>query len=154
MPLQWEEPAKLVPYGQEKLHEDRLQLNTELSKQVTPACFMQVGADYSHRFFRLNCSATDYVYSTNPFTTFVDARGNTGLGSAYWQNILKLGNQLTVNLGVAASYFLFAKDFSLEPRVSMKWDIDDRNTLAGLRSALHGGAHGCLLLRAERRAHE
>lgn len=130
VPLQWEEPAKLVPYGQEKLHEDRLLLNTELSKQVTPAWLMQVGADYSHRFFRLNCSATDYVYSVNPFTTFVDARGNTGLGSAYWQNILKLGNQLTVNLGVAASYFLFAKDFSLEPRVSMKWDIDDRNTLS------------------------
>ena len=35
VPLQWEEPEKLVPYGQEKLHEDRLLLNTELSKPPT-----------------------------------------------------------------------------------------------------------------------
>lgn len=129
-PIAYEEPQRVLPYSSQKMNEDRILLNTELSKQVTARWLTQFGAEYSHRFFNLGYSATDFVYSTAPFTEYVRSKGNTGLGSLFWQNVIKPSQRFSLNLGVAASYFLFSKDLSVEPRVSAKWDMDDRNTLS------------------------
>ena len=138
-PIAYDEPQRLYPYSTQKMNEDRLLLNTELSKQVTAKWLTQFGAEYSHRFFDLGYSATDYIYSPAAFTSYVRSKGNTGLGSLFWQNVIRPSQRFSMNLGLATSYFLFSKDLSVEPRVSAKWEVDDRNTLSvgyGLHSML------------------
>jgi len=129
-PISYEEPKAVLPYSDQKMNEDRILVNTEVSRQLTSQWLLQFGLDYSHRFFNLGYSSTDYVYSNAPFTDWVKTKGNTGLGSIFWQNIIKPSSKLSINLGVNATYFAFSKDFSIEPRASMKWDPDERNSFS------------------------
>ena len=134
-----EEPHRLYPYSNQKMEEDRVTFNTEISKQVTPMWLTQFGGEYSHRFFKLGYKSAEYVYDERPFTPWVDAKGNTGLGSLFWQNIIKPTEKISLNLGIASSYFAFSDDFSVEPRVSVKWEPNEKNSFAlgyGLHSML------------------
>ena len=121
-PLAFEEPEKQYLFSKQKQNEDRLLINTELSKQVTVKWLTQFGAEYSHRFFDLRYSSVDYLYA-NPSTMqiYTDMKDNTGLASAFWQNLFTLSDKFSMSLGLAANYFLLSKDFSAEPRVSIKW---------------------------------
>ena len=133
------DPHTLYPYSQQLMNEDRLTINTELSKQLTHKWLMQFGGEYSHRFFELGYKSNNYIYEQVPFLTWLDAKGDTGLGNLFWQNVIKPSDKFSVNLGVSASYFLFSKDVSVEPRVSMKWDVNDKNTISlgyGLHSMI------------------
>lgn len=134
-----ETPHRLYPYSRQKMNEDRIQFNTEVSKQLTPVWLTQFGAEYSHRFFTLGYRSTDYVYDVSPFKVWNDAKGDTGLGSVFWQNVIKPNEQFSVNVGVSGSYFAFSDDVSVEPRVSMKWEPNERNSFSlgyGLHSMI------------------
>ena len=121
-PLAFEEPEKEYLFSKQKQNEDRLLFNTELSKQVSSKWLTQFGAEYSHRFFNLHYSSVDQLYA-DPSTmqTYTDMKDNTGLLSAFWQNLLTLSDKFSMSVGVATNYFLLSKDFSAEPRVSLKW---------------------------------
>jgi len=130
-PLAFEEPEKQYLFSKQKQNEDRLLFNTELSKQVSGKWLTQFGAEYSHRFFDLNYRSVDRLYA-DPSTmqTFTNMKDNTGLASAFWQNLLTLSDHISMFLGVAANYFVLSKDFSAEPRFSIKWQPDDKNSIS------------------------
>ncbi|MBQ6965569.1 MAG: TonB-dependent receptor [Bacteroidaceae bacterium] len=130
-PLAFEEPEKQYLFSKQKQNEDRLLFNTELSKQVSGKWLTQFGAEYSHRFFDLNYRSVDRLYA-DPSTmqTFTNMKDNTGLASAFWQNLLTLSDHISMSLGVAANYFVLSKDFSAEPRFSIKWQPDDKNSIS------------------------
>lgn len=130
-PLAFEEPEKQYLFSRQKQNEDRLLINTELSKQVTPVWLTQFGAEYSHRFFDLRYRSVDQLYAdVSTMRTYTDMKDNTGFASAFWQNLLTLSDKFSMSLGVAANYFLLSKDFSLEPRVSIKWQPYDGGSIS------------------------
>ena len=134
-----ETPHKLHPFSHQKMNEDRILFNTEFSKQVTEKWLTQFGVEYSQRFFNMGYRSAESVYDTNPFVTRTDAKGDTGLGSIFWQNIIKPSRHFSLNIGVSGSYFAFSKDVSVEPRVSMKWEPNERNSFSfgyGLHSMI------------------
>lgn len=140
-PIAYEEPNRLYPFSRNKMNEDRILFNTEISKQLSSKWLTQFGVEYSHRFFHMLYRSTETIYEpyeTNA-QTWLDAKGDTGLGSIFWQNIIKPADNLTFNLGVTGSYFSFSDDFSVEPRASMKWDFNDKNSISlgyGLHSMI------------------
>ena len=124
-------PHRLIDYSTQKMNEDRLLVNTELSKQVNDKWLMQFGAEYSYRSFDLRYSSADFIYDTAPFTDWVKTDGNTYLTSVFWQNVITATPNFSVNLGVNTSYFGYSKDFSgVEPRISMKWEAGDRSSIS------------------------
>ena len=130
-PLAYEEPEKQYLFSKQKQNEDRLLLNTELSKQVTTKWLTQFGAEYSHRFFDLNYRSVDQLYA-DPATmkTYTEMKDNTGLASAFWQNLITINDHVSLSAGIAASYFLLSKDFSAEPRLSMKWQLNNKHSIS------------------------
>ncbi|MBQ9185261.1 MAG: TonB-dependent receptor [Bacteroidales bacterium] len=139
-PLAYEEPEKQYLFSNQKQNEDRILINTELSKQVTPKWLTQFGVDYSHRFFNLNYKSADRLFA--PVATmreYTDMKDNTGLASIFWQNLFKLSPNLSFSAGLAANYMFLSKDTSIEPRLSLKWDPDANNSLSigyGLHSMM------------------
>ena len=134
-PLAYEDPqnpgSKKYIFSKQQMNEDRLLFNTEMSKQVTDKWLIQFGAGYSHRFFNLYYKAHDQLYDTvNPMTEYAKMKDNTGLANMFWQNLIKANDKFSLSLGVAANYFLLSKDFSVEPRVSFKWEPDDKNSFS------------------------
>ena len=131
--------GKEYPFYYLKQNEDRLVFNTELSKQVTPRWLTQIGGEYSHRFFNLSYRTAENVYEPVPATPLYDTKSDTGLASLYWSNLWKPAEGLSINLGVSASYFLLSEDFSVEPRVSLRWEPDAKNSFSigyGLHSMI------------------
>lgn len=132
-------PHKLYPFSTQLMNEDRFVVNTEVSKQITPKWLTQFGGEYTHHFFTFKYKANDYVYETVPFITMLDFNGDTGRSSVFWQNIIKPSEKISFNIGLSSSYFAFSDDAVLEPRVSVKWDITNDNTLSfayGLHSMI------------------
>ena len=119
-----------APFYYLKQNEDRLTLNTELSKQVTPKWLTQVGGEYSQRFFNIAFRQADAPYQPVPVAPLYDVSDNTGLGNLHWSNVIKPTDKFSLNVGIAANYFVLSEDFSLEPRVSLKWEPDAKNSFA------------------------
>lgn len=131
--------GKDYPFSYLKQNEDRVVINTEWSKQISPRWLLQVGGEYSHRFFDLNFRAAENVYEPVPATPYYATKDNTGLASVFWSNLWKPADNLSINLGLSASYFLLSDDLSIEPRASVKWEPGDRHSLSlgyGLHSMI------------------
>lgn len=139
-PLAYEEPEQKYIFSNQKVNEDRILFNTEFSKQVTDKWLTQFGGEYSHRFFHLLYRSHDRLYDTvNPMTEYTNMKDNTGLTNIFWQNLFTLSEHVSISAGVSGNYFLLSKDFSVEPRVSFKWDPDDKNSFSvgyGLHSMI------------------
>ncbi|MBO5741519.1 MAG: TonB-dependent receptor [Bacteroidaceae bacterium] len=131
--------GKDYPFSYLKQNEDRAVFNTELSKQVTPRWLLQLGGEYSHRFFDLNFRTAENVYEPVSPTPYYATKDNTGLASIFWSNLWKPADNLSFNIGLSGSYFLLSKDFSIEPRASMKWEPGKRHSISlgyGLHSMI------------------
>ena len=115
-PLEYEEPEKKYLFSKQKTNEDRIIFNTELSKQVNDKWLTQFGGEYSHRFFNLVYRSADRLYAP--------------VESVFWQNLYKFNDHLSATAGISANYFLYSKKYSVEPRVSMKWDPNEKNSFA------------------------
>ncbi len=130
-PLEYEEPEQKYLFSKQKINEDRIIFNTELSKQVNDKWLTQFGGEYSHRFFNLVYRSADRLYA--PVETMKDItnmKDDTGLASVFWQNLYKFNDHLSATAGISANYFLYSKKYSVEPRVSMKWDPNEKNSFA------------------------
>ena len=127
------------PFSYLKQNEDRAVFNTELSKQLNPRWLIQFGGEYSHRFFNLSYRTAEYVYDPVPDEPYYATKDNTGLASMFWSNLWKPTDNLSINFGVSGSYFLLSKDFSFEPRASVKWEPGKRHSISfgyGLHSMI------------------
>jgi hypothetical protein len=139
-PLAYEEPEKKYLFSIQKVNEDRLLFNTELSKQVTDRWLIQLGGEYSHRFFNLAYKSVDQLYA--PVSTmheYTKMKDDTGLANIFCQNLVRVSNYFSLSAGIAGNYFLLSKDFSVEPRASLKWDPDEKNSFSlgyGLHSMI------------------
>ena len=130
-PLEYEEPEQKYLFSKQKINEDRIIFNTELSKQVNDKWLTQFGGEYSHRFFNLVYRSADRLYA--PVETMKDItnmKDDTGLASVFWQNLYKFNDHLSATAGISANYFLYSKKYSVEPRVSMKWDPNEKNSFS------------------------
>lgn len=139
-PLAYEEPERKYLFSIQKVNEDRLLFNTELSKQVTDRWLIQFGGEYSHRFFNLAYKSVDQLYA--PVSTmheYTKMKDDTGLANIFCQNLVRVSNYFSLSAGIAGNYFLLSKDFSVEPRASLKWDPDEKNSFSmgyGLHSMI------------------
>lgn len=130
-PLAFEEPQQKYLFSNQKMNEDRLVFNTELSKQLTSKWLTQFGGEYSHRYFNLVYRSADQLYApASTMQEYTNMKDDTGLASAFWQNLFTLSDKFSLSLGVAANYFLLSKDFSAEPRASMKWQPYDGGSIS------------------------
>ncbi len=142
-PLAYEDPDHpkkfKYPFSQQQMNEDRLMINTEFAKQVTPKWLTQFGGEYSHRFFNLYFRSHEQLYDPNPMTEYAKMKDDTGLANLFWHNIINVSDKFSLSAGISGNYFLLSKDLSIEPRVSFKWEPNEKNSFSmgyGLHSMI------------------
>jgi hypothetical protein len=77
----------------------------------------------------------------DPLQTMVDAKGNTSTQQLFAQGQYKLSDDLTFNAGLHALRLALNNKTSLEPRLSFRWNISQKSSLAlafGKHSQLQG----------------
>lgn len=128
-----------VEFDHMKQENQQMSLTTNFSRQLSPKFYTKFGGSYTHNFYHLKYSASDFVYQPETMTTLINEDGNTGLANLYTSNSWKPNGYLTVNFGVAGNYFLLAEELSVEPRLQLMWKPDKRNTFSagyGLNSRM------------------
>jgi hypothetical protein len=74
-----------------------------------------------------------------PFQTFVDEQGGSGLIQVFSQSRIEISPAIIVNAGIHSQWFTLNNSHSIEPRAGMKWKASDRISFTvayGLHSRL------------------
>jgi hypothetical protein len=91
-------------------------VNHKFNEKIT----LKSGFNYSILFYNLNLNST-IENDPSTFQNFVKEKGNGNLFEYYFQSKWDIVNSLTLYSGINSMYFLLNKDYSIDPRVSLKW---------------------------------
>jgi len=87
------------------------------------------GIVWNYLFYDMKLQAT-IDDDPETFQTFVDENGNSQLLQAFTQAQFNITNDLKLNAGVHAEYFLLNKNYSIEPRVGINWNIHPHHIIS------------------------
>ncbi len=93
-------------------------LNHKFNERVT----LKTGLNLHDLFYNINLNSTiNNIPST--FQNFVKENGNSSFYEYYVQSKYEITNNLTLFGGINSLYFTLNKDFTLDPRASIKWEF-------------------------------
>jgi hypothetical protein len=99
-------------------------INSKLSANHT----LRAGATFKQLRYNLDISSTiNEVPDT--YQNMVKEKGSSQVIEAYWQSRYQLSPAIQINGGINASYFALNKNYSVDPRFSIKWQMADRHAL-------------------------
>ncbi len=79
----------------------------------------RTGIIYNKLFYDINIK---YAENTgDPLVQIVNENGNSDLIQAYSQSKFDLNKKLALNIGVHSQYFTLNKNYTIEPRMGLKW---------------------------------
>ncbi len=112
-------------------------VQSQLTKRFGKSHNNKTGFRYSYLAYNIDVEQS-LTEGESP-TTIANQKGITSFFQAYTQSKFDIGSRLTINAGVNAQYFLLNRNRSIEPRLGIKYDINDKNSIAlayGLHSRL------------------
>jgi hypothetical protein len=127
--------------------EGKQSLNVIYNHKLSSRHLIKVGSYNYRRFFNLSDSiniAEDSImiapstYQVIPerWVTLTDFKGATYFIQPFIQWQFRVNEKLTLNTGVHSQYFTYNNQYSVEPRLGLKWELNAKNTLS-LAYGLH-----------------
>ncbi|HEY1024630.1 MAG TPA: carboxypeptidase regulatory-like domain-containing protein [Sphingobacteriaceae bacterium] len=122
----------VIPDEPSKLKEDlqlttsQAQLKLDLNKRFTGGQSMKTGLSFTGIFYK------HYQKEVNEHDTYdvnMNTNGNTGLAQGYISYRHQY-DQITVNTGLYGQYLTLNNTYSIEPRMSISYQMADKQTLA------------------------
>lgn len=111
-------------------------LNTYLNKKFSSRHTNRTGITLTGLQYDLDYRVSPYIGLDIPMQQLSRGSGESALLSAYSSSVISVGNHWTASAGVNARYFTLNRNWSVEPRLAMKWQPDSRHALA-LSYGLH-----------------
>ena len=118
-----------------KNHTSNLILTSALRHQFGPKHSNQTGFTWTNLGYNMQLDQAET--SDQQLSTYIHNNGHTQRLSAYTHSKFDLNNDFTLSVGINAQYLNLSQAFSVEPRLSMKWMIAPRSSVA-LGYGLHG----------------
>ncbi len=79
---------------------------------------------------RYNSKSREYNEKIDEMVKYVDASANSNLYQGFIQSKYKLSKRFTLFSGLHGSYFEFNDKYTIEPRLSVKWIMTDKQSLS------------------------
>lgn len=107
----------------------KVTLNSSLTYKQSPAVTYKGGVNISRLFFSQTMSST---INNRPetYSTYIDQSGSSLYSEAFVQGRFNLSDKLTLNAGVNGSHFLLTNDYSIDPRVAVKYEFAPKQSLS------------------------
>jgi hypothetical protein len=100
-----------------------------INHKLNEKTVLKTGFNFHTLFYNLNLNSTiNDVPST--FQNFVKENGSGNLVEYYAQSKYDVTKNLTLFLGINTMYFLLNKDYSFDPRASLKWQFNSKHSLS------------------------
>lgn len=88
------------------------------------------GITLTGMFYHINLKNSPNITLYEPMEQYAKEDGSSAALSAYTNSLIKLNNQWKMNIGVTGQYFTLNRAWSIEPRVSMKWQYKTDQSLS------------------------
>jgi hypothetical protein len=125
---------KIYPNYDQEFKQGKISINHLINKKFNARNNLVIGLIGNQ--FRVTYKDSLINDSTGIYTRLRDYNGTTNLIQAYtsWQH--KFSDKLTLNSGIHFQYFDLNNSNSIEPRVGLKWQLDEKQTI-GLGTGFH-----------------
>jgi Carboxypeptidase regulatory-like domain/TonB-dependent Receptor Plug Domain len=111
--------------------------STSYNSKINSRLFVKIGVD--NQLLALDLNYKTKQRPADSFKQIWDYNSQTNLAQAYAQIKYNLSEKITVNTGIHAQKFFLNKSTSVEPRVGLKYDINNKNSVTfgyGLHSQM------------------
>ncbi len=100
----------------------KLEFSTFVNHKLNAKNTIKAGVNYSELYYNLNLNG---MYNDMPGTyqNFVNEKGQSSFTEAYAQSKSDITTKLSLILGVNANYFALDKDYSIDPRLALRWEF-------------------------------
>jgi len=124
-----DDDLQLYPQSEANQHSYKLTLQSSLSTYFSQSHYNRTGFYINLLGYDLDIS--DGLESNgNSLSNIVNENGKSILYQFFSQSRIKLSERLLLNAGIHAQYFELNKDFSVEPRVALKYQLNANQSLA------------------------
>lgn len=128
-----EQPAVSIPDIDNLNRSYKLSLSSRLNQRHSSRWHSRYGIRLDQLFDKIDYRKSD---DKNTMQTVTDKRSNTQLLQGYAQTKYAFNRSFSLTGGLNTSLFALNGDFSIEPRLSVEWTIDNRHSLM-LGTGLH-----------------
>lgn len=107
----------------------RIGVNTFLNHKFSAKHTIRTGINFSKILYNIDLSST---IKDNPetFQNFVKQDGSSNYAEFYVESKYSLTSNLTANSGVNINYFALNGNYSIDPRISLKWDFASSHSIS------------------------
>lgn len=106
----------------------RLIFQSFISKRFGTGHSNRTGMSYQQLYYRLHVRQS--LSEGELPQELANENGRSGLLQIYTQSKINLKSNLTLNLGINGEYFLLNHDWSIEPRLALKFDLSSRHSVS------------------------
>jgi len=117
-----------------------LRASFQLNHKYNAKNTIRAGLIFSDEFYNLNSFGYNFdLKLKQPDTVFYKVKGSTFVLQSYmeWKN--RMSEKVTLNTGLHYLHYFLNNDYSIEPRIGIEWQLDERQSLsagAGLHSKI------------------
>ena len=104
-------------------------LNSSVTYKSSPKLTLKGGVNLSRLFFSQKLSST-IDNKPETYATFIDQKGSSIYTEGFLQGRYSLTDKLTLNAGLNGCYFKLNKDYSIDPRVALKYEINSDQSIS------------------------
>lgn len=113
--------------------QQKLTLSSVVTRKLNARNTMRIGIYTHHTAFNyLNKQLENKV-----LTTFINTKNNTQIVQGFAQIKSRISRKFTLNGGVHGVFLALNNTWSAEPRMQLKWDVDNRNSIS-FGAGIHG----------------
>lgn len=106
----------------------RFAFQSNISKRFGEKHSNKTGINFQH--IRYNLDIQQSLSEESLPTRMINQKGNSGLLQVYSQSKIDVLPRLTLNVGINSQYFFLNNNFSFEPRLGIKYDLNNRHNFA------------------------
>ena len=114
--------------GDDDYYNTRLSFDSYIKHKFNSRLINKTGFVVSR--FGYNIDLHDYDFNTETLEPSYSGSGASGLFQAYTQFKFNLLRNIEINSGCFFQYFFFNRDRSFEPRLAVRWDINEMQSVA------------------------
>jgi hypothetical protein len=119
----------------EHLYEIKYTFSSKYSQRINQRNNFNVGLVFD--YFDIMYDGKQYVWNIEKYNSYMDTQEQLSSSKTFveWQH--RFSDDITLNTGMHATYLFLNDSYSFEPRMAMKWQINNRNSIsfgAGLHS--------------------
>ena len=108
----------------------KITLAHQIQKKYNQKISSKTGVNYNQLFYDTKINATIIEEKPETYAEFINEIGTTAFIEAYSQFKYDITPDLILNVGVHTNYFHLTQKYSIEPRTSIKWSFNERQSIA------------------------